>query len=71
MNTAHEDSHAPASGLEDELSQLQLQVALRADELWRNSGRGRGSDLEFWLRAEREVMEKRLSTAGERLHRVA
>jgi hypothetical protein len=71
MNTVHNDPDVPASDLEDDLLHLQLQVAHRADELWRTDGQGRGSDLEFWFRAEREVLERRLSMAGAGLHGVS
>ena len=71
MNTAHNDPDVPASEVEDDLLHLQLQVAHRADELWRTDGQGRGSDLEFWFRAEREVLERRLSMAGAELHGVS
>jgi hypothetical protein len=71
MNTAHNDPDVPASELEDDLLHLQLQVAHRADELWRTDGRGRGSELEFWFRAEREVLERRLSMAAAELHEVS
>ena len=54
----------PASELEDDLLKLQMQVAHRADELWRTDGQGRGSDLEFWFRAEREVLDRRMSADG-------
>jgi hypothetical protein len=63
MNTAHKNQYVPASQMEDDLSQLQLEVAHRADELWRREGNGRGSDVEFWLQAEREVIEHRLFSA--------
>jgi hypothetical protein len=65
MNTAHNELEAP---MEDDLLQLQLEVAHRADEIWRSEGNGRGSDIEFWLRAEREVMEHRLFAGSTGLH---
>ena len=68
MNTAHDDQEVPAAPMEDDLSQLQLEVAHRADEIWRREGNGRGSDVEFWLRAEREVMEHRLFAGAAGLH---
>ena len=61
MHTSNDDPNAPVVSLDDDLSQLEMQVAHRADELWRNEGQGRGSDLEFWLKAEREVVERRLA----------
>ncbi len=64
MNTEHNDPDVPASELEDDLLKLQMQVAHRADELWRTDGQGRGSDLEFWFRAEREVLDRRMSADG-------
>jgi len=71
MNTVHNDPDVPASAPEDDLLQLQLEVAQRADELWRTEGGHRGSDLEFWLRAEREVLERFLSGTGAGLHGTA
>jgi hypothetical protein len=68
MNTAHSDPNVAASPMEDDLSKLQLEVAHRADELWRREGKGRGSDIVFWLRAEREVIEERLFAAGAGMH---
>ena len=68
MNTARNDQDVPALPMEDDLSQLQLEVAHRADEIWRSEGNGRGSDIEFWLRAEREVMEHRLFAGSTGLH---
>jgi hypothetical protein len=41
---------------ESDLLQLQIQVARRADRLWRMAGRGRGRDLIHWLQAEGEVL---------------
>lgn len=35
---------------------LQL-IAKRADELWARGGQNRGRDLEYWLQAEREVLD--------------
>jgi hypothetical protein len=41
---------------EGELMLLELQVARRADSLWRDSGGARGSDLVHWLQAEDEIL---------------
>lgn len=34
---------------------LEEETRRRAHELWQNAGRPAGRDLEFWLRAEREL----------------
>jgi hypothetical protein len=39
------------------LSELQLRVARRADELARRFHRARGGDRTLWLRAEQEIFE--------------
>ena len=59
MNTLVHDDPSSESYSEDALLRLEFAVAHRADELWRNEGQGRGSDLDFWMRAEREVMGNR------------
>jgi hypothetical protein len=41
----------------DDLDWLELQIARRADELCLQAGI-RGKDLEHWLQAEREIMER-------------
>jgi hypothetical protein len=46
---------------EDELYLLQLEVAHLADELWKHDSNGRGSDIDYWVRAEKAVMESRLT----------
>ncbi len=55
--------YAPADEITDTahlaegaLAQLELQVARRADSLWRESGSTRGSDLIHWLQAENEIL---------------
>lgn len=35
---------------------LELQVARRADSLWRDSGGAKGNDLIHWLQAEDEIL---------------
>ncbi len=44
---------------ESDLTQLELQVAKRADMLWRSAGNG-GSDLSHWMQAESEVLGRLL-----------
>jgi len=61
MKNTRENSMKPVRPMDAELLELELQVAHRADELWQNDGPGRNSDLAYWMRAEREVMERRLS----------
>lgn len=54
-------SAAPASlsdsFLDDPLFQLQIRVARRADELARQAGPGRDTDVRSWQQAEQEIME--------------
>jgi len=56
MKIPKRDNGLPGVFSEDDLLKLELAVAHRADEIWKTEGQGRGSDLEFWLRAEREVI---------------
>lgn len=46
---------APADW-DDELFQLELRVARRADELARGNESSRGHDLQIWFQAEREII---------------
>ena len=59
MNTMPQENPLFQSFSDDALLRLEFAVAQRADELWRSDGKGRGSELDFWLRAEREVIEDR------------
>jgi hypothetical protein len=43
----------------DELLELEISVARRADALWKDTGHCRGKDLVLWLQAEAEVFERR------------
>ena len=45
---------------EDDLLQIEMLIAQRADELWLDSGGG-GTDLMHWMRAEREVFDSYLA----------
>ena len=56
METAAITEMAPAPFQENDLLELELMVAKRADRLWRRAGYGRGRDLVHWLQAEREVL---------------
>ena len=38
-----------------ESSDLRVEIAKRAYEIWLNEGGGHGSDLNHWLQAEREL----------------
>ena len=49
-------SFAPPA--DDVLLRWQLDVAVRAYELARGGPRGKDQDLQFWLQAEREVLER-------------
>ena len=65
------NSKAPGPNLlnavpDDPLSQLELRVAKRADELARIGGAGTGTDLAYWMRAEREVFEGQSGLGAER-----
>ena len=39
---------------------LHEQIAQRANELWEREGRQKGRVLEYWLRAERELLSNRV-----------
>jgi len=43
---------------EEDLLQLEICIAQRADELWKGSGSRGGTDLIHWMRAEREVLSR-------------
>ncbi len=59
MKTPEPDTSATAVLNEDDrLLQFELKVAQRADELSQASGSVRGRDLEHWLRAEHEILER-------------
>ena len=45
---------------QDDLLQIEMLIAQRADELWLHSGGG-GTDLMHWMRAEREVFDSYLA----------
>jgi hypothetical protein len=47
---------------ERDLLRIELQIAKRADNLWRMAGRDRGSDLMHWLQAESEVLGRYLGS---------
>jgi hypothetical protein len=49
----------PLSGAREEIDllELELQIAKRADTLWRRGGCRSGRDLVHWLQAEREVIQ--------------
>ena len=59
MNTMPQENPLHQSFSDDALLRLEFAVAQRADDLGRSDRRGRGSELDFWLRAEREVIEHR------------
>lgn len=46
----------------DDLLQLEMRIAQRADELSRSPGSGGGTDLIHWIKAEREVLDLYLCT---------
>lgn len=43
----------------NDFAHLQLEIARRTDELTRTVARSRISDLDLWLRAEREIFARR------------
>ncbi len=53
-------SLAPA---EDALLRLEIKIAQRADQLWKDEGKARSNGLRHWLRAEREVISAALMPA--------
>ena len=56
MRPAKKRIQAPAPFHEEDLLRLELQVAKRADKLWRRAGCRSGRDLIHWLQAESEVL---------------
>jgi hypothetical protein len=50
--TQKKKSNTPAS---PESPDLRAEVEKRAYQIWLNEGSGHGSDLDYWLRAEREL----------------
>ena len=46
------------SDLDDKLSGLEDKIRQRAYELWEQSGQTEGSEMDFWLQAEREIGAK-------------
>jgi hypothetical protein len=58
MKPARKQAKVPATPTFDDLLHIELQVAKRADRLWRRSGYGKGRDLIHWLQAEGEVLEQ-------------
>ena len=58
MNTPKEEALTAPVFPEDELLQLELRVAQRADKISLENGGVRGKDLEHWLRAEQEIFAK-------------
>ena len=71
LDAAFDSSRDVNATRQAEADRVKRQLAQRADELWRTEGGHRGSDLEFWLRAEREVLERVLSGTGAGLHGTA
>ena len=60
-------SGAQAAFSEDDLLQLEIQVAQRADILARQTERVADKDMSHWLQAEREIFAQRSSIDRDRL----
>jgi hypothetical protein len=58
MTTPQQTAGEAAVSTEDELLQLQLKVAQRADKLAQENGSVRGRDLQHWLQAEQDILER-------------
>jgi len=60
--------HTPKNSLPalDELFEVEMQIAKRADELVRLLGADRGNALEYWRRAEREVWPEHAESLAEK-----
>ncbi|MFO1148265.1 MAG: DUF2934 domain-containing protein [Alsobacter sp.] len=43
--------------------ELEARIREKAYELWESEGRPAGRDQDFWLRAEREIIEQPISAA--------
>jgi hypothetical protein len=59
MKPASQENTLKDDPLGDRLVPVLQRIARRADELFGQGGRNRGSDLEYWLQAEREVFEQK------------
>lgn len=55
-----ENTDAVSVGDRDDLLQLEIRIAQRADALSQGSGNGGSTDLIHWIQAEREVFEQYL-----------
>jgi hypothetical protein len=60
MKAAKNRNRVSAPFRDGDLLEFELQIARRADTLWRISGYCSGRDLIHWLQAESEVLERRL-----------
>jgi len=47
---------ARSTAPDDDLLNLEMKIAQRADRLWQDAGRVSGNDLAHWLQAEQEVL---------------
>ena len=56
MTIAEPMPQAVSADWDEELFQLELRVARRADELARGNESSRGHDLQIWFQAEREII---------------
>ena len=56
MNTPECLASQSACFAQDDLFQIEIKVAQRADQLSEEAGGGRDRDREHWLQAEREVL---------------
>jgi hypothetical protein len=57
MNTADSSRFAANRALHEDLFEIELRVARRADELARTRGSDRQKDVAHWSEAEREIWE--------------
>jgi hypothetical protein len=55
MKPKDQSTRGSIARAQDDLLRLEMKIAQRADQLWRNNGRTRGHDLQHWLQAEREI----------------
>jgi hypothetical protein len=46
------------------MDDIQERIRQRAYELWEASGKSEGSEMDFWLQAEREIKEGKSSDAS-------
>jgi hypothetical protein len=58
MKTIQKKEHTPANDVSRDLLKIELRIARRADQLVRTIRPALSQDLEYWRRAEREILAR-------------